>query len=275
MGTKKKSTKMEIVEINSIAEFSKQIEIIIKKKSYFDIVVWRGQGDVQYNLAPKLYRNNHWLSNEFEMVEEVKRRNPEDFTACKNRLDELTICQHYGLPTRLLDVTQNPLVALYFACSTDLKKDGEIIFFIDHPLKHWDIRVKCLTYFSTIFNYLKIDLVYKEFKEKFGYEHDTIKMIEDDLTKIHIVSPTLNNKRILAQQGAFLLFGVNKEKDKFIKRSNNIDDSVYERNKLKIIVPSSQKEQLLKELTYYGISKATLFPEIEYQCEEVSMLFNS
>ena len=68
---------------------------------------------------------------------------------------------------------------------------------------------------------------------------------------------------------------MNKEKDKFIKRSNNIDDSVYERNKLKIIVPSSQKEQLLKELTYYGISKATLFPEIEYQCEEVSMLFNS
>ena len=41
---------------------------------------------------------------------------PRDFSECKSALDYLVQMQHYGLPTRLLDVTTNPLVALYFAC---------------------------------------------------------------------------------------------------------------------------------------------------------------
>jgi len=37
--------------------------------------------------------------------------------------------QHYGIPTRLLDITSNPLVALFFACIEFPKVDGEVIFF--------------------------------------------------------------------------------------------------------------------------------------------------
>lgn len=43
--------------------------------------------------------------------------------------DHLVEMQHYGLPTRLLDVTQNPLVALYFACIDSPKSQGEFIVF--------------------------------------------------------------------------------------------------------------------------------------------------
>ena len=41
---------------------------------------------------------------------------PQSFSECKSALDYLVQMQHYGLPTRLLDMTTNPLVALYFAC---------------------------------------------------------------------------------------------------------------------------------------------------------------
>lgn len=106
---------------------------------------FRGQSDYDYKLIPSIFRNainkngahldfdNIEMYDEAGMYKEFIRRYPEHSNSHKNVFEWLTLMQHYGLPTRLLDWTTNLLVALFFCCVEDKDKDKDGAIFAFNP----------------------------------------------------------------------------------------------------------------------------------------------
>ena len=155
--------------IISVSGFIKNIYRIRKKYNDNQEFFYRGHDDENYKLYPSLFRklknkNPRYLINEDQMYKELLRLNPIDFLNDQTTLDRLVRMQHYGLPTRLLDITSNPLIALYFACCDDPKKpfadkdsqhDGEVIIFRvqSELIKYFDSdTVSCITNLAQLKN---------------------------------------------------------------------------------------------------------------------------
>lgn len=91
---------------------------------------FRGQDNVDYeNTCPGLFRNERYYANESNMINDFIAKYPDLFKDCQNNVDRLALMQHHQLPTRLLDLTTNALIALYFAVENNNGKDGVVYVF--------------------------------------------------------------------------------------------------------------------------------------------------
>ncbi|MEN6565301.1 MAG: FRG domain-containing protein [Veillonellales bacterium] len=127
-----------MLEIETEGKISSIISSISKLFPDTTELLFRGQSDYRFQLSPSIFRQginyDNISHNEAEMYFEFIRRYPEYSTNHKSIFEWLTLMQHYGLPTRLLDWTNNLLVALYFGCEKDFDKDSAIYIFDPHTL---------------------------------------------------------------------------------------------------------------------------------------------
>ena len=108
------SMQEEEIQVNSVSEFIEKIVQLDKEEG--TETFYRGHANRDWDLLPSIFRTPNGVEKERLLFHDMVAHEPQSFSECKSTLDYLVQMQHYGLPTRLLDMTTNPLVALYFAC---------------------------------------------------------------------------------------------------------------------------------------------------------------
>ena len=103
-------------EVTSVSDFIEKV-VQLNKEAGTE-VFYRGHADESWMLKPSIFRTPKGVEKEHLLFRDMVAHTPQSFSSCKSALDYLVQMQHYELPTRLLDVSTNPLVALYFACQS-------------------------------------------------------------------------------------------------------------------------------------------------------------
>jgi hypothetical protein len=246
---------------------------------------FRGQKNSAWEVRPNIFCGDT-LASEHILIERAQRQNPIEFRDCVNNFEVLTKLQHYGLGTRLLDVTLNPLVALYFASelSDEYTKnrngqysrqehDGIVYYRLVNGCSLQDLQIKIALAvpFVEFGKGMSLEVFCERLKEQ-----DIISLLEygrlvaDDYSEIiriiqanSFIVSTNSNVRLIQQRGAFLIApAIN------IKTSTDIKTSVLSKAKRNLvkefdghyIIPAKDKSDIRAELDFFNVNEATLFP---------------
>ena len=289
------------IEITSVDEFMKEISILNQnKKDPNAQLFFRGQAVDYWDIRPSIFRDQ-MLSIEHNLMTEPLRQVPSEFYNLSESFEIMEKYQHYGMCTRLLDITTNPLVALYFACEHYEKEEyrdsenkspekvspqGMVYFKEDNmPLKYNDLDVRILSKMASynmnndctleeIIIKLYEDGIISIDKKKNWLEENGMSEFIHICQSVCTVLPMMNNDRLIRQSGAFLLPGKltisnrgNSLKDAIITKSEaNLRDE-FEKNFF--YISDDNKEQIRQELENCNVNEAHLFPELEYQLKYI------
>ncbi len=197
---------------------------------------FRGQSDFDWTLIPSVYRYSdfrRFQTVEFEryLLQSKPTKPIPPLTHTEFQIEWLMMCQHYGVPTRLIDWTNDILIALFFACADKKNKTKDGALFIcnqnDYPI-------------FTAYNYHIMDI-----------------------QQLAFVSTNVINPRMRAQSGSFMIWGhapleENETESYDLWQYHEKQDNKFFMEK--ICIPSNSKETILKELSdIYTISYDNIY----------------
>jgi hypothetical protein len=237
-------------EIKSLNEYTVLVNELASSGS--DLILFRGQtnddkllpgigrtykcedGEI---ILPKILKDTELL-----MLELFSKRLPNYIdTTFTSEWDLLAIAQHHGMATRLLDWTQNPLIALWFACFSPFISGLYSVIRIINTVS------------SNIYKYKNSDSPF-----------------EIDETKI--ISPNWIAKRIANQSGLFTIHKPIEENGVYtflpFESENDLDYVIH-----KFKVPVNFRQNIIRELNSYGINHSTVFPDIDGLCKSLNFQF--
>jgi hypothetical protein len=250
-------------------------------------IAFRGQANHVWQVKPSIMRYKNMIQNENKIIRDVVSLHTREFDNEFTTFDRLVRAQHFDIPTRLLDLTSNPLVALWFSCQKapgtqgETDKDGIFYsyFIEEHKRCYYDSdRVTFISSMANLNENEKNEVrnIVEEYTgsnyslsnvDKFNASPALSRLLfyvrgekphfqpnikPGDLLHPIYVKPKMNNRRIIAQSGAFLLFGILKDTEicPGIKRNA-------------IRIDALSKDKINEDLEKFGIHEGMLFPEID------------
>lgn len=205
---------------------------------------FRGHADHRWNLVPSLGRKAGRVKAEAYLIKKFRQ----NATLLMNHApvsewDWLFIMQHHGVPTRLLDWTESPLVALYFAASEKQHQDGAV----------WVLLPSALNSHSKIKPEYSSDIPSIDDPVITNYSPKTlVGEASSRLDPIAILAPR-NTPRIQAQLGVFTIMH---------RDATSVDAVGDGAHAWHYFLPKEDKKSVMKELDLLGITQFTLFPEL-------------
>ena len=220
-----------------------------------DGLFFRGENKEYNYQIPGLFRKYSWIKNEKEIIDRNREFTPERLQN-NSIFDNLTLIQHYGGSTRILDISSNALIALFFAVSGNFEENGYVYLLSakDHKIESPDsLSVTIKAAISELTSEQK-NFLAKNLYSKKDSEEEVRKVIQDDgldavdtlyslvqrsmnssnikirvkdMFGLEFVQPYRFDNRIIQQSGAFIILGL----EQFI-----------EINSEKMIVEKIQKE---------------------------------
>jgi len=242
---------MDVIIINNINDFFEALHNRIKKHIYTH-PWWRGQADQNWDLVTSLYRNN-FQENEISLTQGFRNNARPRYENPPNRDDYcswLFLMQHYGLPTRLLDWTYSPLIAIFFTVqSMEYEKcDGAL----------WALKPNMLNQMQNGQGRL-LHSGSSEIQKLF-YEAFFRNKIDPD--KRHLaVSADQFDLRHYVQQSNFTIHGSDMPLNKVDGADNFLE---------KYIIPSRSKKEFRINLNTLGITDDYIFPDLEHLAKSLA-----
>jgi hypothetical protein len=230
-------TEVEVDNIEHYLRLIKEIKDDNLKRGNYEDFLFRGQ-TVDYPLIPKLCRlkaKGDLLETERLLLQEFKRTNPLLIEGHRpmDDWDYLTLGQHFGLPTRLLDWSNNALTALWFATSdtgTPNNSRYSVIWILTAHQKDFDINIEQVQPF--------------------------------EVPETKIIRPRIIKLRINNQSG---VFSVPSSEEILEKRYMNDSDS-FDQKLFKVKIPADKLNDIRTDLNTLGVNAFTIFPELEGLC---------
>ena len=286
-------------QINSVADLIEQCNKLDTNDSGA-VIYYRGEATNKWELRPSVMRLQKpgkfsLISEESNMLLDLMSRRPEDFANVTSALDQCVLAQHYGLNTRLLDVTRNPLVALFSACESQEFPGRLHVFAVQKEL----IKPFTSDTISIVANFCKLsrgdqnlllgwsfdDIQERELIQEYQsiyskalnrlyhlirQEKPNFKKLIDprDFFRVFVVEPQQAFERIRAQSGAFLISAFHErfERNKVLEFNSEIP--IYRH--FMIEVPKENKQGIIDELRLLNVTRETLYPGLDESANAIT-----
>ena len=270
---------LEIIEITNTHDYISHVEDL--GPSVENPLWYRGISLNTHGLTPSLYRHNDlptgetYLSLERKLLNRFDERSkPFLADSIQSDWERMFIMQHYGMPTRLLDWTENPLVALFFAI-TDAKA------YLSEMNRH--VADPDLDALSASVWLLSPHRWNAKAFEHMSYNSGPLSPTHHYLNP-YISSPDAepkppalpaaifgihNSSRIVAQRGVFTIFGADTEPMESMFENKDFDEHTLAR----IDIPYNSVDDILKRLLSIGYADSVIYPDLEGLARETKRIF--